>query len=730
LALPFALSVPTLGSDTGKFKTDKALEPTHWGAVVGRVYDAHTGSPIPDATVSVQTDGEFPATGRAVGKTDALGRYKVNAMLGRVSSNVNIGRLLTTGVFGLFGGAKKVTKRVDVSRLNIQVAREGCNTFEGVVPARSVDAARFSLTMEPILLTKAGSAEASTTAEGWGVARVMAVTVEPAILRPGARAMVTVQILCPPVAGSGDVRVSCSSDIWRSDLRVEKGAPSGTLIFKGDFRTPRSKQVRIVTLEARLRECPLDMAVDGERRTALVQVVTTDAEEKAAALRAEAFRLLQRGENVEAATRLKGLSALPETTPWDLEQLAAVSKILHDDVTAVAALKRAAEMTPEKERLMPAGRYASALMENGGDGGTVIRDFSPVVAAVREKDRPKRVPLPLMLALGNAYVQSNRLEEAQTINVALLKWPDAGTSTDVVEFRNGLRLSQARANLKVAPDSPQARAEYGRVLMDLGRWEEAVDELRSAAQHDPSLLAVRRDIAYALLHIKGDQAAVLQDLDEALAAAQKQVEITEGGKKSKTKDFFAWHALGMLLYTKAAQQRNAGEPVATETFARSYEALREALRCGRAGARVSNWVGYTRPRVVATAGFAYEEADSDFIILDSLKTLVKNSNEHLALFNLGTAFLDLGQPALAAEPLQKALAAKPTFVEAKYAQALVSLQMGDRSAALSGLRDTVQANPRHAHAHLILAKIYTEEGDTSSAAACLAEHAKMYGTAK
>ena len=137
--------------------------------------------------------------------------------------------------------------------------------------------------------------------------------------------------------------------------------------------------------------------------------------------------------------------------------------------------------------------------------------------------------------------------------------------------------------------------------------------------------------------------------------------------------------------------------------------------------------GYMSPRLVEISGFAYPEANSDFVVMESLRELEAHPENYLAQFNLGTALLDLGQPGLAATPLRRAIELKPDFLEGKYASALLSLQSGDRDAAIKLLKEVVAANPLHPHASVTLARIYTEDGNPAEAASCLADHARAYG---
>ena len=94
------------------------------------------------------------------------------------------------------------------------------------------------------------------------------------------------------------------------------------------------------------------------------------------------------------------------------------------------------------------------------------------------------------------------------------------------------------------------------------------------------------------------------------------------------------------------------------------------------------------------------------------------------------ALLDLEQTDVGEAALQECLWLRPDFPEAKYAQALVFLQKGDRARAMSQLREVVALNPRHPYANKTLAQLCAEEGDMVGSAACLSAHAQVYGTAQ
>ncbi len=76
-------------------RRDSGVQPTHQGSVLGQVYDAVTGAPVAGAVVTVQEQGEFREDARKPCLTDEAGRYTSQAGIGRVSQNLDIGRLLS-----------------------------------------------------------------------------------------------------------------------------------------------------------------------------------------------------------------------------------------------------------------------------------------------------------------------------------------------------------------------------------------------------------------------------------------------------------------------------------------------------------------------------------------------------------------------------------------------------------------------------------------------------------
>ncbi len=747
-------------------RRDAAVATTDWGSAVGRVYDAVTGVPIEGARVVVQEGGMFAQEGRTLGTTDKVGRYDCRAPLGRISTKYSAAGVLggALGLGGLLGPASTTTRRIDATQLNLRVTKDGYHPFEGVVRCRRCDTDGFWVGLEPVLLTPAGSPEVSTSADGWGGLRILEVKVEPAIAHPREKVKVTARVQAPAAAASKEkasfldrlfgggarsqLELAMYSSIWRRGKGLALvGEEAGVLNFAGEIGLPKSVSSPSVYITVAVERSPVEIVSGQGIKEVLLQVIAKDADTKAAELRLSAAGLEEQEDNSGAVAALKELCARPDAGLDDLLWLAWASENVHDQDAAVKALKQAIQQIPEGQRSVVMlgqemrvdqarwqllARYAAALLKNG-QAEAMLTEVLPEVEKVPEKERPKQVPASVMVAIGSAYLDTGKLSEAQAVRDGLNKWPAEAIPTEARTFRHKLRMAMSEKAVTDDPGNAQAWADWGRALVDEGRWEEAVVKLQTALQHDPSMLAVQRDLAYALLHLKGREQSVDQQLDEAIAAAEKQV----GGTPSvpESKSFYDWHTLGLLRYRKACQQHAQADPAEAGTLEASEHALVQAVKYGRAGADVQEYVAFTTEasystQEVSIAGFAYPEATCDYLVLDSLEALRQNRDDYLAWFTLATALLGLDQPESAAGGLAECLRLKPDFPEAKYAQAMLALQQGKTDESERLLREVLEANPRHPFANQKLAELYAEDGDTVAAASCLAAHAVVYGGAR
>ncbi|MHB9131426.1 MAG: tetratricopeptide repeat protein [Armatimonadota bacterium] len=739
LCLTFGFSY-VFAAPVEKEKANTAVESPNWGGVLGRVYDAETGDPIRGARVIVQQDGVFAEKGKTVAITDEQGGYKCQAKIGKISNSMNLLSTLSAIAIGFSPTPiGETAKRLNVSRLTVQVQCAGYHTFEGIVRFRGVDAKDFIVLTQPILLTRLESAEVSTTADGWGTVGLLDVTLDPPIARPASKVQVTARLKCP-----ADVRakivVKCYVNFLSDPLLLKRVQETPNekqediLTFAGTIFTPYKQRFRVEPVVVCLEKCPYDLIVDGKERTACLQVVPKGEPEGTAQLRLSAYQYLLDRNAGEAFKALTTLCKLPGSVNMDLFALAYASEAVHDYTSLVDARKRLLRNAPAKKRLDLLDDYAKALLLND-QADVVLRDVQPEVVEIKRSEWVDKVPVGVMVAIGMAYLKTGKLDEARQISEVIGFWPSVSEDPDFPTFRRDLRMAQAEAVLQANPNSAAAVAGYGRALIDQRRWEEAVEKLQAALRLEPTMTSVQYDLNYCLLHIAGGGGGSPQNLHEAVENAQKAVMITENKKVKKSKDFFAWHTLGLLLYRKACLQQQRGDHDAADTLKRSYEALCEALPCGRSGADIKeyywqyrttpNW-GYTS-QYVYIAGFAYPEGDSDYLILECLQRLKKAPDDYFALFNLATALIELEQYDLATLALQRCRQLKPEFDEATYAEAVIALRQGKTAQAKNALRQVVKVNPRHPRAHLTLAELYTADGDMVLAAECLAAHAQYYG---
>jgi len=723
----------------GERSANKDTNPASTGRVFGYIYQADSGAPLPDAKVIIQRDGQFAKEGKTVGLTDKHGRYRCEAEMGKATSKIAAGRLLMTGLVGILaGGARKVTRQVQVTQYNLKVEAPGYRAFEGIVPCARIDAEEFNVYLEPIALTKADTPEVSTVTKGWRVVDILEVTGSPSIVSPGATSTITVRLKCPPIDKPKDITIECLPVIDKpapfKKTRLSLASTSGDpLLFSGEVRLSKSLAAGAIDLAIHA-VVPYEIGEDTWRGTVLFPAKTT-TESTTAQLRMKAANLLRDQQNVEAYSVAKQICAQPQAVAQDFQLLGVLAGRLHETQAAVDAWHRCIELTPEKERIPFLAPYASALIA-AGTPAIAIAEVNPAVNKIKEKDRSKRVSLETMAYLGIAYIQQGNLAGAEQIEKQIRSRPGVSSTEEVKSFRHELRLAKAEKATRDTPASASSWADYGRALMDQGRWEEAIVQLKKAVSIDGALPAVQWDLSYAMLQIQGAGVDAGPVFAQALADAEKATTFTEGKKQYKSQDFFTWHRLGILLYRQAWSQRKANDSSdADKTWARCQDALAEALRCGRAGAKVTGeeysftW-GYTSPKITSFTGFAYPEANADFLLLYALDNLNQNSNDYLSQLTCAQALIDLGQWDIAQEAIGRTLALQPMYADAQYAAAIVAAKSSKSDAAIALLRQVLAANPRHRDANELLAKLYTEQGDITSAAACLAARAKYYGNSR
>lgn len=716
-------------------KKDTRVDPTHWGNVEGRIYDATTGAPIVGATVSGYTEDGFLDKGRSVGKTEALGRYRLQLILGRISHNFDVGRALMSSAIGiLMGTATNTTKRLDVSRVGLQVKANGYKPFEGVVTARYVVAEKFTIYMQPVLLMPDNTDGSSVAATGWNAIRIVQVSASPDIAQKGQTVTVSATLKLFTKEVSKNTEVCAFSSLWKGSKKLKRVAEpndQGEVTFSTEYKVSGKEKQSANRVLFAVTKSDLDFDRENSIRNAVIQITRTKEDEDAAKIRLSVISAMREEHYDEALSICSTLAQDNQAQDFDVKLYADLASRQGKYEETISPLNRLWLSSPRDLVLLES--YAESL-DRAKKDSDLIATLSTIIKGVKSKDLKKKATSGTLAYLGNAYVRTGDLESAAKLNEALLDVENSGLDESVIGFRGKLRLAQVERDHKADPSSVAALADYGRALLDLGRIDEAIPKLSDAVQLDSGRIDYQKDLAWAVLQMHGKDKAPEVDLQKAADSALSKLNV--GDKKQRSKDFSSWNQYGILLFALADQQESAGDPKAAETFEKSIEALREALSLGRVGAKVNPGVfggyqyGYWSGREVNISGFAYPQANSTFLLLDALKRLKKSKDDRIALFNASTALFDLGQTKLSKAYLERFTKLDPQFADGGFLQALIAHRQGDDETAIQLLSSVIAIAPNHPRANLVMADILVESGDMPSSSASLAAHAKYYGDIK
>jgi len=675
-------------------------------------------------------DGAFEEKGKTVGVTDSLGRYSVQALLGRVSENFDVGRALSSGLIGIIaGGATNRTKRLDITRLDMRITAEGHKAYLGVVPCRSLYAGRFSVTMEPVLLAPSNAAIASAVAEGWGAVRLVDARVEPSVVRPGENATLLAEVRVPAAVALRDLTVVAVSDVWgkkRLDAR-DSASEGGVTRVTATVKAPKVRTATSIAVLFVIEKAPLDVINEIPLRR-YMEVTAAGGDEGLAQERSAARSALAEGRPAEALALLKQISGTGLASEQDLLLLGEVARELGDYPTAIGALEQAAFRADDRLKAYAAARHAETLLL-AGNPQQVVKAYGPYVEEKDRSERSRVVSVPLLVTLGEAYLAVGEFAKAREM-VDRLHKQGGRLPVRAIQLRGALRLAEAQKAYDADRNNPEQEMALARALIDVGRYEEALPLLRGAKQQGYALPAVNADLMYATTRLSVDTTDTAAPLDVALHEARKAVRILDGKKERKSRDFFSWHRLAMLLYAKY-EQVGAQTEQAAPLLKECIEALDEAVVCARAGAAVDEglyapYVGFGSPRLVAITGYAYPEAANDYVLMNGLRILQRNPSDEFALFNVAAALVDLRHNAAGAA-VERARAAWGDHPDYTFLRGLWARRDGDDTTALECFRRTITLNPLHARARLEIATLLMERGDMVGSADALAEHAAIYG---
>jgi len=535
---------------------------------------------------------------------------------------------------------------------------------------------------------------------------------------------VAVKVKCPQSALTKKTSIELSSVGFAHKWISDPASKDGYAEFTTEYSISRKLKTGVELVRVRLHDCLAEIMPGGDYATALFQVVTIDDEESAARLREKGYKLRQSDENNDALAVLNELCKTPAAKTEDFAALAAVADSTGDYQSAADAWVHVAELIPEKERLPVQAKIAGSLL-NAGKPALVISEFEPVIGSIKQKDRPSRVPIGLVVSVGQAYLARGDIKKAAETAAELARWRSAATDHSAIEFTTAVKLQQYQQAVLADPAKAQCWSDYGRFLLDCGRYEEALDKLNKSRELDPNVGAVQGDIQFAVSRLLGKERNPQQDLEALTQAAEARL-----GPKKESQDFHSWHNYALLLLRRAYSQQGA-QPAAAPGFDACKSALVSALLCGRPSKEAiasSSYtaMGYLGETVIGIEGFAYPEAYADFLILRSLRTVGTDPRSKVGHLNLAVAFVELEETDLAASAVRMCKEVGVNSVELTYVEALVAKQRGDTGSATSLLQQVVKNNPRHPRANKLLAELFAQKGEQSAAIACLAAHANHY----
>ncbi|MFQ5809931.1 MAG: tetratricopeptide repeat protein, partial [Armatimonadota bacterium] len=459
-----------------------------WGAVIGYVIDAETREPIDGALVRVQVNADFPDSGPAVAHTDATGRYQLRAPLGSRKSSTKVSPLI------IFGEPirKRETNTIDVIQLNVAASCTGYKPFLGAVPIRHAAVSQFRVYLAQILLAPEGGPYASHAPRNFRWEYLEEFTVDPEIVERGAKVTIKARLRvrrepsinyriyaiapAPLLEHSDLLPVSSQDTIQRIAFLLRPTKPTAEDDDCREF---------IATAQARKRSRVhhglvhlaifrgADNVTPADVHPVLVQVPGSDEEREAAPLCREAQILHAEGELDAAIQRAEAAAEAAPDYRFAQEMLGDLYLAANRPDDAAEVLRKVVKLDPEDlEVAYP--KLAEALIA-AGRPKTAVDLLVPLDKdSTKKKHRTEsRMSRRFNIALARSYLALGDFEAAdERLKRAGLLSPD---------LRRQLTTERARAMLAANPDSMDAHSGLARALADAGRWEEAVDEFRTAA---------------------------------------------------------------------------------------------------------------------------------------------------------------------------------------------------------------------------------------------------------
>jgi tetratricopeptide (TPR) repeat protein len=722
-------------SRPGRAGTD-ARRP-NWGAVTGWIADAGTRQPVSGARVFLEVDGQFAEKGPAAAGTDAQGRFQARAPLGKISTRFDWGRLLMMHPISILLSPRSVTKQtriVDAQQMNVRVEAPGYQPFVGRVGATVVDAGKFSLTLDDILLAPAGASLASFTPGRTRREVIEKLAVEPAVAAPGEKVRIVLAAHLPEDRGHKYRAFATSTAIRlienQIELKREKrpAGAEGPTVFSREVTLPKSTVEAWTEIGFFLVRDDTMMIRRRDTR-ALLQVVRNDEERIAAERVTAAFQRSQDGEKDGAARDLAGI--VERHPQYRLAYLlyGDLALQLNRPHEAGTAYEKLVELAPQDYGLARS-RYAFSLLEVGKP------DLALAALDGAEKSLSGRQRIPPHVALGRARVFAEYGNFAESD-----KWlAQAGTEMQIPdEILNQINLRRMKLAVEKNPENAELRMSYARVLDGARQREEALQQLRKAVELQPGEPWAYLDLG-SLLHELGRRAEALEHLRHALRLAPDNPEallalagvlrderryaealpLYEQVVQNQKLNLHARHQYALMLYATGAL-----EP-AREELREVVDQARDKGDLRQSGLPLPGAGIFFGPKRRLVAGFSVPEAAADAVILETLDELAHHPSNALTWQNLANALIDVDLPDLALEALERSRQLEPNLLETRFLEGVAHRELEESAEARAAFEAVLSSNPLHPRARLELAQLHAEEGRLEAAQAELLAHARHY----
>jgi tetratricopeptide (TPR) repeat protein len=289
--------------------------------------------------------------------------------------------------------------------------------------------------------------------------------------------------------------------------------------------------------------------------------------------------------------------------------------------------------------------------------------------------------------------------------LALLTWQQSG------QYRDEFTLYED--TLKKSPDCWMAHTNLGKVLVDAGRLQEAMDHLQQALRIKSDNVSAYNDLGNVLvqmgrvqeameyyrkaLSIKPDYPQALNNLGNALVEAGRPEEAIEYCQKALRLDpgfHEAYFNLGnAFLYMGRSQEAidyyHQALTIKSD-YAEAHNNLANALiQAGRPEEAIEHC--QTALRLKPGFAEAHFNLGNAFLSLDRLPEAIEHYRQALALKpgfaqahnNLGGSLVKAGRPGEAIEYFQQALRLRPQFTDAYYNLALAYAGVHQSSEAVA-----------------------------------------------